>query len=66
MFFRQIGVLVLLLVSCLTPAMACMIPNAEMSAPRACLLPHDEEPVRTDGNARVSWLLPEDSAKRSR
>jgi len=29
---RQIGVLVSLLVSCLTPAMACMIPNAEMSA----------------------------------
>jgi hypothetical protein len=34
---RQIGVLVLLLVSCLAPAMACMIPNAEMSAQeRAC------------------------------
>jgi hypothetical protein len=35
--FRQIGVLVLLLVSCLAPAMACMIPNAEMSTQeRAC------------------------------
>ena len=34
--FRQFGVLVLL-VSCLAPAMACMIPNAEMSAQeRAC------------------------------
>lgn len=34
---RQIGVLVLLLVSCLAPAMACMIPNAEMSTQeRAC------------------------------
>jgi hypothetical protein len=34
---RQIGVLVLLLVSCLAPAMACMVPNAEMSTPeRAC------------------------------
>jgi hypothetical protein len=29
--FRQFGVLVLLLVSCLTPAMACMVPNAKMS-----------------------------------
>jgi len=28
---RQFGVLVLLLVSCLAPAMACMVPNAEMS-----------------------------------
>jgi len=35
--FRQFGVLVLLLVSCLAPAMACMIPNAEMSTQeRAC------------------------------
>ena len=35
--FRQIGVLVLLLVSCLAPAMACMVPNAEMSTQeRAC------------------------------
>jgi hypothetical protein len=34
---RQIGVLVLLLVSCLAPAMACMVSNAEMSAQeRAC------------------------------
>ncbi len=34
---RQFGVLVLLLVSCLAPAMACMVPNAEMSAQeRAC------------------------------
>ena len=34
---RQFGVLVLLLVSCLAPAMACMIPNAEMSTQeRAC------------------------------
>ncbi|MGF7183696.1 hypothetical protein [Tunturiibacter psychrotolerans] len=35
--FRQLGALVLLLVSCLAPAMACMIPNAEMSTQeRAC------------------------------
>ena len=29
---RQFGVLVLLLLSCLVPAMACMVPNAEMSS----------------------------------
>ncbi len=29
---RQLGVLVLLLVSCLAPAMACMAPEAQMSA----------------------------------
>jgi hypothetical protein len=35
--FRQFGVLVLLLVSCLAPAMACMVQNAEMSTEeRAC------------------------------
>lgn len=34
--------------------------------PRACLLPHDEEPVWADGNAGVTWLLPEDSAERPR
>jgi hypothetical protein len=28
---RQFGVLVLLLVTCLAPAMACIVPNAEMS-----------------------------------
>jgi hypothetical protein len=34
---RQLGVLVLLLVSCLAPAMACMVPDAEMSTQeRAC------------------------------
>jgi hypothetical protein len=34
---RQFGALVLLLVSCLAPAMACMVPNAEMNAQeRAC------------------------------
>jgi hypothetical protein len=34
---RQLGVLVLLLASCLTPAMACMIPGAQMTAEeRAC------------------------------
>lgn len=34
---RQFGVLVLLLVSSLTPAMACMLPGAQMSAEeRAC------------------------------
>jgi hypothetical protein len=34
---RQFRVLVLLLVTCLTPAMACMIPNAQMSPQeRAC------------------------------
>ena len=30
--FRKFGVLVLLLIACFTPAMACMVPNAEMSA----------------------------------
>ena len=35
--FRQFGVLVLLVVSCLAPAMACMVPNAQMSTQeRAC------------------------------
>jgi len=35
--FRQFGVLVLLLVTCLAPAMACMVPNAQMNAEeRAC------------------------------
>jgi hypothetical protein len=34
---RQIGVLVLLLVTCVVPAMACMVPNAQMSTQeRAC------------------------------
>ena len=34
---RQYGVLVLLLVTCLTPAIACMVPDAQMSAQeRAC------------------------------
>ena len=34
---RQFGVLGLLLVSCLAPAMACMVPDAQMSAQeRAC------------------------------
>jgi hypothetical protein len=34
---RQFGVLVLLLVSCLAPAMACMVPDAAMSTQeRAC------------------------------
>jgi hypothetical protein len=34
---RQFGVLVLLLVSCLAPAMACMVPDAQMSTEeRAC------------------------------
>ena len=34
---RQFGVLVLLLVSCLAPAMACMVPDGAMSAQeRAC------------------------------
>ena len=34
---RQFGVLVLLLASCLTPAMACMIPGAQMTTEeRAC------------------------------
>ena len=35
--FRQFGVLVLLLVSCLAPAMACVVSNTEMSTEeRAC------------------------------
>jgi hypothetical protein len=35
--FRQLGVLVLLLMTCLAPAMACMVPNAQMSTQeRAC------------------------------
>jgi len=34
---RQFGVLVLLLVTCLAPAMACMVPDAQMNAEeRAC------------------------------
>jgi hypothetical protein len=34
---RQIGALVLLLATCVAPAMACMVPNAEMnSQERAC------------------------------
>jgi hypothetical protein len=34
---RQFGMLVLLLVSCVAPAMACMVPDAQMSAQeRAC------------------------------
>jgi hypothetical protein len=34
---RQFGAVVLLVVSCLAPAMACMVPNAEMSTEeRAC------------------------------
>jgi hypothetical protein len=34
---RQLGVLVLLLVSCVAPAMACMVPSAQMSnQERAC------------------------------
>ena len=34
---RQFGVLVLLLATCLAPAMACMVPNAQMSTQeRAC------------------------------
>ena len=36
-YCRQFAVLVLLLVSCLAPAMACMVPNARMSTQeRAC------------------------------
>jgi hypothetical protein len=35
--FRQFGVLVLLLVSCMAPAMACMVPDAQMNTEeRAC------------------------------
>ena len=34
--------------------------------PRACLLPHDEEPVWADGDAGIARLLPEGSAERSR
>lgn len=35
--WRQFGVLVLLLVSCVTPAMACMVPDAQMNTEeRAC------------------------------
>lgn len=30
--FRQLGALILLLVTCLAPAMACMVPGVEMSA----------------------------------
>jgi hypothetical protein len=36
-FFRQFGALLLLLVSCLAPAMACTIPNIQMNTEeRAC------------------------------
>ena len=35
--FRQFGVLILLLVSCVAPVMACMVPDAQMNAQeRAC------------------------------
>jgi hypothetical protein len=35
--FRQFGVLVLLLVSCVAPAMACMVPDAQLDTEeRAC------------------------------
>jgi hypothetical protein len=35
--FRQFGALILLLATCVAPAMACMVPNAEMNtAERAC------------------------------
>ncbi len=35
--FRQLGALILLLVTCLAPAMACMVPGVEMSTQeRAC------------------------------
>jgi len=35
--FRQFGVLVLLLASCFTPVMACMVPDVQMNAEeRAC------------------------------
>jgi hypothetical protein len=35
--FRQFGVLILLLVSCMAPAMACMVPDAQMNTEeRAC------------------------------
>jgi hypothetical protein len=35
--FRQFGVLLLLLVSCLAPAMACIVPDAQMNTEeRAC------------------------------
>jgi hypothetical protein len=35
--FRQFGVLVLLLVTCLAPAMVCMVPNSQMNTEeRAC------------------------------
>jgi hypothetical protein len=33
---------------------------------RTRLLPRDEKPVRPDGDAGVAWLLPQDSAERSR
>jgi hypothetical protein len=36
-FVRQLGVLFLLLVSCIAPVMACMVPNAQMNTDeRAC------------------------------
>jgi hypothetical protein len=35
--FRQLGALILLLVTCVAPAMACMVPGSEMSTQeRAC------------------------------
>lgn len=42
--FRQFGVLVLLLVSCLAPAMACMVPNALMNTEErtCCRMMKDE------------------------
>jgi len=42
--FRQIGVMVLLLVSWLAPAMACMVPDTQMTAEErsCCQAMHDE------------------------
>jgi hypothetical protein len=40
---RQFGVLVLLLVSCMAPAMACMVPDAQMNTGVARLLPGNSD-----------------------
>ena len=51
--FRQFGVLVLLLVSCLAPAMACVVSNTEMSTEeRACCRMMKNQCGQTDSMPR--------------
>ena len=65
-FLRQLGVVVFLLVSYLTPAMACMVSDVQMSAEERACCRANEEPMRADGDVGIAWLLPEGSQKCSR